>query len=250
MLKHVPNALTILRLVLAPVIAVSVWLAYAVPSDAAQTPLWPMLALGLFVLAALTDLVDGMAARAFNAESKFGRIIDPIADKALVGLPLLALAVVIRQIGQDLWWLVAACTGIIIARDIVMTVWRLFSKDGEGVRVSKLAKWKTAVEMAAVGLPILMIAMPSLLRLTGMGEGLTGAPEIGVAMMFFWIALLVIAAALSVVTAFKYGFVKPKPEEPPHEQESVETTPKASLAEPPPSDEEVAPWADTQGAGP
>src|SRR5690349_12937880 len=133
MLKHVPNALTILRLVLAPVIAVAVWLAYAVSSETAQVPLWPILALGLFVLAALTDLVDGIAARALNAESKFGRIIDPIADKALVGLPLIALSFVARQIGQDLWWLLAVCTGIIVARDIIMTIWRLLSKDGEGV---------------------------------------------------------------------------------------------------------------------
>src|SRR5689334_4711045 len=244
MLKHVPNALTILRLVLAPVIAASVWLAYAVSSDAAQTPLWPLLALGLFVLAALTDLVDGMAARAFNAESKFGRIIDPIADKALVGLPLIAITVVAWQIGQELWWLAAACTGIIVVRDIIVTLWRLFSKDGEGVRVSKLAKWKTAIEMTAVGLPLLAIALPSILRLSGAGDGLSGAPEVGVAMMFLWMALMIIAAALSVITASQYAFGKPKPAEvPQHQQESVEATPKASLTEPPPSDAEVAPWA-------
>jgi CDP-diacylglycerol--glycerol-3-phosphate 3-phosphatidyltransferase len=245
MLKHVPNALTLTRLILAPVIAFAVWQAYAVSSEGGSSPFWPLLALGLFVLAALTDLVDGMAARAFNAESKFGRIIDPIADKALVGLPLIAIAVVASQIGQELWWLAAACTAIIVLRDIIMTLWRLLSKDGEGVRVSRLAKWKTAVEMAAVGLPILMVALPSILRMSGAGDGLSGAPEIGVAMMFLWMALLIIAAALSVMTASQYAFGKPNAEDPLREQESVETAPKASLTEPPPSDAEVAPWAGT-----
>lgn len=243
MLKHVPNALTSLRLVLAPVIAFAVWQAYAVTSDGGASPFWPILALGLFAFAALTDLVDGIAARMFDAESKFGRIIDPIADKALVGLPLIAITVVAWQIGQELWWLAAGCTGVIVLRDIVVTLWRLLSKDGEGVRVSKLAKWKTAVEMTAVGLPILMVALPSILRMSGAGDGLSGAPEIGVAMMFAWMALLIFAAALSVATAWQYAFGKPKAAAAAREQESVEAPPQASLAEPPPSDAEVSPWA-------
>lgn len=255
MLKHVPNALTLMRLVLAPVIAFSVWQAYAASAEGGSGPFWPFMALGLFVLAGLTDLFDGMAARAFNAESKFGRLIDPIADKALVGLPLIAIAIVTWQIGQELWWLVAACTGVIVVRDIAMTVWRLFSKDGEGARVSKLAKWKTAVEMIAVGLPILMVSLPFILRMSGLGEGVTGAPEIGAVMMFLWIALLIIAAALSAITAGQYVFGKPKAEGLVSEtQESVEGGAQASLAEPEPSDEEVAPWSSTgagpQGAGP
>jgi hypothetical protein len=81
------------------------------------------------------------------------------------------------------------------------------------------------------------------LRMSGLGEGLSGAPEIGVAMMFLWMALLVIAAALSVVTAMQYAFAKPETVEVPREQETVAAAPKASLEEPPPSDAEVAPWA-------
>jgi CDP-diacylglycerol--glycerol-3-phosphate 3-phosphatidyltransferase len=217
MLKHLPNALTTLRLLLAPLVAWAVWEAYALPAQAvASAPesfngelsgaqIWSLLAAGLFVLAAFTDLFDGMAARALNADSKIGRILDPIADKALVGLPLIALSIVAWQIGQPLWPLIAAATGVIIVRDLLVTTLRLASPDGEGARVSQLAKWKTAVELIAVGLPILMIAAPSIMRLAKAGQGFSGGPV----MMFLWIGLLLVAATLSVITALQYLMMKP-----------------------------------------
>jgi cardiolipin synthase (CMP-forming) len=226
MLKHLPNALTLMRLVLAPVIALAIWQAYAVASDnGTGQEIWALTAAGLFLLAALTDLVDGMAARAFNAESKFGRIIDPIADKALVGLPLIAISVVAWQIGQPMWWLVASATAVIVLRDIIMTLTRLLSKDGEGARVSKLAKYKTALELIAVGLPILMVATPSFIRMAGLGEDFTAGPEIGGVLMFLWLGLLVAAAALSLVTAVQYALPQKAVAAPPaqNEIEPVET---------------------------
>jgi hypothetical protein len=104
MIKHLPNALTVARFILAPIVAYALYIALSLPLDAASEPLtypdrlaeaegWALLAAGLFVFAALTDLFDGMAARALQTNSKFGRILDPIADKALVGLPLLAVSV-------------------------------------------------------------------------------------------------------------------------------------------------------------
>ena len=206
-MKHLPNALTALRLVLAPVIAWMIWLAYAMPSQSqnpqesgAQT--WALLAFALFVFAALTDLVDGQLARLLKADSRLGRVLDPIADKVLVGLPLIALSIVAFQIGQPLWLLIAAPTGVIILRDALVTLSRLTARDGEGVRVSQLAKWKTAIELIAVGLPILMIAAPSLVRLSGLGAGFTVSP----AMMFVWVGLLFAAATLSAITALQYLF--------------------------------------------
>jgi CDP-diacylglycerol--glycerol-3-phosphate 3-phosphatidyltransferase len=206
-MKHLPNALTALRLVLAPVIAWMLWLAYAVPAQTqnpqdsgAQT--WALLAFGLFVVAAFTDLIDGQLARLLKADSKLGRILDPIADKALVALPLVALSIVAFQIGQPFWLLIAAPTGVIILRDLLVTVSRLTSSDREGVRVSQLAKWKTAVELIAVGLPIFMIAAPSLVRMSGLDNNFSISP----AMMFAWIGLLFLAATLSAITALQYLF--------------------------------------------
>ncbi len=216
MLKHLPNVLTGSRLALAPVIALAVWQAYAMP----EAPIWPLLAAGLFLFAALTDLFDGIAARILKAESKFGRILDPIADKALVGLPLIAISLVIWQLGQPLWWVAATATAVIVIRDFAITIWRFLAPDGEGARVSPLAKWKTAIELVAVGFPILMVAAPSFLRATELGQGIP--QELTVAMMFVWFVLLVIAAGLSAVTAVQYISGKPMPLVQPAADRSVE----------------------------
>jgi len=216
-MKHLPNALTLMRLILAPVVAWAVWQAYAMPVEAAvSNPQnfdaelsgaqgWALLAAGLFVFAALTDLFDGMAARALGVESKFGRMIDPIADKALVGLPLIAISVVAWKAQWPLWWAIAASTTVIVLRDLLISVLRFTSSDGEGAKVSQLAKWKTAIELIAVGVPILFAAAPALVRLLGLGEGFA----ISDAMTMGWIVLLALAALLSAVTALQYLTAKP-----------------------------------------
>ena len=216
-MKHLPNALTLMRLILAPVVAWAVWQAYAMPIEAAvSNPQnfdaelsgaqgWALLAAGLFVFAALTDLFDGMAARALGVESKFGRMIDPIADKALVGLPLIAISVVAWKAQWPLWWAIAASTAVIVLRDLLISVLRFTSSDGEGAKVSQLAKWKTAIELVAVGVPILFAAAPPLVRLLGLGEGFA----ISDAMTMGWIVLLALAALLSAVTALQYLTAKP-----------------------------------------
>lgn len=211
MLKLLPNALTLLRLVLAPVVAWAVWQAYATPIEATADPdtyaaelaganMWAVAAAVLFVIAALTDLFDGMAARAFNAGSKFGRIIDPIADKLLVGLPLIAIAIVAWRAQWPWWTVIVAATAVILARDVVITVLRMVAPDGEGVRVSQLAKVKTAVELVAVGAPILMAAAPSVAKMTGLSASFGFGPEV----MAGWTVVLAMAAALSAFTAFQY----------------------------------------------
>ncbi len=217
MLKHLPNALTLVRLILAPVVAWAVWQAYAMPNQAAlaaaenfdaelsgaQT--WALTAAALFVFAALTDLFDGWAARALKADSKFGRLIDPIADKALVGLPLIAISIVAWRAEWLLWWLIAASTAVIVLRDLAISLLRFTASDGEGARVSQLAKWKTAIELIAVGVPILFAAAPALVRMAGLGEGFAISSELTLG----WIALLALAALLSAVTALQYLTAKP-----------------------------------------
>ncbi|MDZ4761987.1 MAG: CDP-alcohol phosphatidyltransferase family protein [Alphaproteobacteria bacterium] len=211
MLKHLPNALTLLRLILSPVVAWAVWQAYAIPSVAAADPdtyayeisgaqAWAVAAAVLFVFAALTDLFDGMAARALRVDSRFGRMLDPIADKALVGLPLIAISMVAHQAGWTSWPLIVLATAIIVCRDVAITLLRLVSSDGEGARVSALAKWKTAIELVAVGMPILLIAAPGFVRMLGLGESFGAGPGV----MFVWMGVLTLAAVLSAYTAFQY----------------------------------------------
>ena len=88
MLKHLPNALTLLPDPHAVHCAWAVWLTWDGPSRYSGAA--SIFAAGLFVLAALTDLFDGNGGQAFNARSKFGRLIDPIAKQAAGGLPLVA----------------------------------------------------------------------------------------------------------------------------------------------------------------
>lgn len=203
----IPNALTLARFLLAPVVAWLMWMGYSIPHTAefgpnalnntpemftaaqelgTQYQLW---AAGLFVFAALTDLFDGMAARAWDAHSKFGRILDPIADKALVGLPLLTFVGMTRYYQGEFNYLILIPVLVIVGRDVFITVLRLFAPDGEGAPVSNLAKYKTALELVAVAMPIFM-----------------ALPWIGFSPLlnWSWIIILSIAAALSAITGFSY----------------------------------------------
>lgn len=215
MLKQIPNALTLLRLMLAPVVALLFMQGMAaglVPANddrhlrfiAANFTV----AAVLFVVAALTDLFDGMLARALNAQSKFGRLIDPIADKVIVGLPLIAI-VLAMWIGRHPFWpLAALATAVIVIRDVTMTLVRLSSADGEGVRVSFLAKIKTALELVVVGSLLGACAISANILVAATD----GAPWMQPFVEMFewaWLAALVITAALSAWTGLQY--LRPKP---------------------------------------
>src|SRR3984885_9116661 len=79
---HIPNMLTVMRILLVPVFAV----AFVMPGDAAR-----ITAFTVFCVAGLSDFLDGFAARRLNANSDFGRMLDPIADKILVAVALMML---------------------------------------------------------------------------------------------------------------------------------------------------------------
>ena len=215
MLKHIPNALTLTRLILAPVIAWLLWTAMDLPrrNKPVMTPeimhdiaTCMLIAAALFVVAALTDLFDGMIARAFNAQSKLGRIIDPIADKALVGLPLIAFSISLPDNAFPPASIIASATTVIVIRDVLMTAIRLTSPDGEGARVSSLAKWKTALELLVVGSMLVLLTIGAHLLLPAEIEhpGFHAQPSFVNAIVWIWIALLVITAALSAYTGWQY----------------------------------------------
>lgn len=135
----IPNILTVARLVSAPLIA----LAFLV----LPRPMADGWALGIFIVASLTDYVDGYLARAWGQESLFGAAMDPIADKATV---LIALMVIVGYAGVTGWILLPAT--VIIYREVFVSGLRETLGDrARALKVTDLAKWKTTVQMFALG---------------------------------------------------------------------------------------------------
>lgn len=138
MIWTVPNILTVLRLLAAPGIALAYLLLIRPYAD------W--VALTLFVLASATDWIDGYLARAWNQTTKLGTMLDPIADKAMV---VIALAVLIGLSSLSSWLLFPAT--LILFREVFVSGLREFLGDTAGtLKVTKLAKWKTTVQMVAI----------------------------------------------------------------------------------------------------
>ncbi|TDT74052.1 CDP-diacylglycerol--glycerol-3-phosphate 3-phosphatidyltransferase [Litoreibacter halocynthiae] len=135
---NIPNILTLLRLLAAPGVAV-MFLYF-------QRPWADWFALILFVTAALTDWIDGYLARAWKQESKFGAMLDPIADKAMV---IIALLVITGFSGMNPWVLLPST--LILFREVFVSGLREFLGDTAGLlKVTNLAKWKTTAQMTAI----------------------------------------------------------------------------------------------------
>ena len=209
MIWTIPNILTIFRLIAAPGVA----LAYVF----LLRPYADFLALGLFILASLTDYLDGYLARKWNQTTKLGTMLDPIADKAMV---VIALVVIVGVGGMDP--LIVLPTAIIMFREVFVSGLREFLGDTAGtLKVTKLAKWKTTVQMVAIAA---LFAFALFQSLTGMamdgmdpafaGQILAGVePDLGGLklrydlMEWCWwagVALLWIAAVLTAITGYDY----------------------------------------------
>lgn len=136
----IPNILTVARLIAVPLLPI-VFLFFARP--------WAdYYAIAVFILASVTDWVDGYLARKLGQESRFGAAMDPIADKALV---LMALLVITAYSGLAVWIVLPA--GIIIFREIFVSGLRETLGDkARTLKVTNLAKWKTTVQMVALAL--------------------------------------------------------------------------------------------------
>lgn len=171
-----PNLLTYGRLVAVPVVA----LLLQPPSD----PWMRWTALALFTIAGVTDFFDGYLARIWKQQSPLGQMLDPIADKLLVVTTLIMVAANQSLVGYTLWAAV-----IILCREILVSGFREYLADLKvAVPVSALAKWKTTVQMFALGF---FIAGPA---------GEIVLPN----SILYGATLLWIAAALSVYTAYDY----------------------------------------------
>jgi cardiolipin synthase len=138
LLLSLPNILTYARIVAVPLVVFCV----VGGQDA-----WRWIALALFVLASITDYFDGYLARIWKQQSSLGRMLDPIADKLLVSACILAL-VFERTIDNYSIW--AAL--IILSREILVSGLREYLAELRvSVPVTRLAKWKTALQMIALG---------------------------------------------------------------------------------------------------
>lgn len=172
---NLPNVLTLGRVAAVPVFAGIL----AIDHPAAR---WA--AFGLFVVASLTDWLDGYLARIWQQQSRFGQMLDPIADKLLVAAALIMLVADSTIDGSGVFAVL-----IILAREIMVSGLREFlAGQSITVNVSTLAKWKTAVQMVAIAL---LLAGP-MLEPQAPGTLLAGS------------VLLWIAALLTLWTGIQY----------------------------------------------
>jgi cardiolipin synthase len=165
---NIPNILTYGRIAAAPLVGAT----YYIPGN------WgPWIAFSIFVIASVTDYFDGYLARAWKQQSALGRMLDPIADKLLVSVAILVLAVDGMFNGASFWAAV-----IILMREVFVSGLREFLA---GLRVSlpvtRLAKWKTTMQLVAIA--ALLIA-PAL-------QGAKHGFIINLGLTFFWATAIV-----------------------------------------------------------
>ncbi|CAL9438035.1 CDP-diacylglycerol--glycerol-3-phosphate 3-phosphatidyltransferase [Streptomyces sp. enrichment culture] len=140
---NIANLLTMLRLVLVPAF-VALMLA-----DGGYDPAWRSLAWAAFAIAMITDLFDGHLARAYNLVTDFGKIADPIADKAIMGAALVCLS----ALGDLPWWV----TGVILGRELGVTLLRFWVIRYGVIPASRGGKLKTLTQGVAVGMYVLAL---------------------------------------------------------------------------------------------
>lgn len=153
-----PNILTTLRIALVPVIVLLLFADRG--NEAARW--W---ALALFITSAITDYLDGWLARRLQQESRIGRMLDPIADKLLVALVLLALVAT----GEISGWHLLAVFAVIFREVLVSGLRESLAGDRVELPVSLLAKYKTAIQMIALALLIGSPAVPGVASAVPLG---------------------------------------------------------------------------------
>lgn len=178
MLTSPPNMLTLSRIFVIPLLVAMFW----IEGDVAR---WFTLA--LFIAAGVTDYLDGVVARSMGKSSNFGRFLDPVADKLLVSAILMML---VWKGGISGLMILPAL--VILCREIMVSGLREFLAGIKvGVPVSRLAKWKTGVQMTSLGFLIVGKAGPvffhPLATTVAIGE-----------------LLLLIAAILTLITGYDY----------------------------------------------
>ena len=138
---NIANALTVLRLALVPVFL------FALFHDEGEDTAWRVLAFVAFAVASVTDRVDGELARRRGIVTDFGKIADPMADKALIGAALIGLSL----LDELSWWV----TVVVLVREIGITLLRLFVIRHGVMPASRGGKVKTLLQGLGIGLLVL-----------------------------------------------------------------------------------------------
>ncbi|GES33388.1 CDP-diacylglycerol--glycerol-3-phosphate 3-phosphatidyltransferase [Streptomyces angustmyceticus] len=168
-LWNIANLLTMLRLVLVPAFVLLLM------HDNGTDPVWRVFAWAAFAVAMITDVFDGHLARTYNLVTDFGKIADPIADKAIMGAALICLSV----LGDLSWWV----TGVILFRELGITLMRFWVIKHGVIPASRGGKIKTLAQGTAVGMYVLVLTGP-------------------LATFRWWV--MAVAVALTVVTGLDY----------------------------------------------
>ncbi|ARF57757.1 CDP-diacylglycerol--glycerol-3-phosphate 3-phosphatidyltransferase [Streptomyces gilvosporeus] len=168
-LWNIANVLTMLRLLLVPAFVVLLM------HDGGTDPVWRVFAWAAFAVAMITDVFDGHLARTYNLVTDFGKIADPIADKAIMGAALICLSV----LGDLPWWV----TGVILFRELGITLMRFWVIKHGVIPASRGGKIKTLAQGTAVGMYVLVLTGP-------------------LATFRWWV--MAVAVALTVVTGLDY----------------------------------------------
>ncbi|MCM2578780.1 CDP-diacylglycerol--glycerol-3-phosphate 3-phosphatidyltransferase [Streptomyces meridianus] len=168
-LWNIANVLTMVRLLLVPGFVVLLL------HNGGYDPVWRSFAWAAFAVAMITDLFDGHLARRYNLVTDFGKIADPIADKAIMGAALICLS----ALAELPWWV----TGVILFREIGITLMRFWVIRHGVIPASRGGKLKTLAQGTAVGMYVLVLTGP-------------------LATLRFWV--MVVAVVLTVVTGLDY----------------------------------------------
>ena len=143
---NIPNALTMLRLLCVPIMVLLLF------ADGGGAGLARDSAAIVFVIASITDFIDGAVARKLGQVTNFGKLADPLADKALVGSALIGLSI----LGDLPWWV----TIVILVREIGVSLLRIWVIEHGVIPASRGGKLKTVIQTVAI--PMFLVVVPGL----------------------------------------------------------------------------------------
>ncbi|WP_308189772.1 CDP-diacylglycerol--glycerol-3-phosphate 3-phosphatidyltransferase [Nocardioides sp. cx-169] len=176
---NLPNALTTLRILMVP------FFGWALLVDGGDSVLWRCVAYAIFLAAMITDKIDGDIARARNLVTDFGKIADPIADKAITGMAFIGLSIV-----GDIWWWV---TMLVLLREWSVTLLRLSVLKHVVIAAAQSGKIKTVLQALALGGLILPLRQ------------LDGALEVpGEVLFYLFEVLLAGAVAMTLWSGYEF----------------------------------------------